>query len=152
MRVFHSVVICEKPPSKRPCKQSRQFYQYLVSILAPVTDNCPSWISRRERMVVEMFSWPNLNERMFCQTWGSNPQLSAYLADMHPIELPRPAWDIKLPWHDPCWYQQFQLLYCVDLFYPTSSLVMSSNPLLYNLGWVLSVWIKSVASVVAFHC
>ena len=43
-----------------------------MHILSPVTDNCSSWISRRERMVVEFFSWPNLNERMFCRTWGSN--------------------------------------------------------------------------------
>ena len=33
-------------------------YQYLVHILSPVTDNCPSWISGRERMAVETFSWP----------------------------------------------------------------------------------------------
>ena len=36
-----------------------------MHILSPVTDNCPSWISRRERMAVEIFSWPNLHERMF---------------------------------------------------------------------------------------
>ena len=30
-------------------------------------------------MVVDIFSWPNLNERTFCRTWGSNPQPSAYL-------------------------------------------------------------------------
>ena len=66
-------------------------YQYLVSILSPVTDNCPSWISGRERMVVEIISWPNLNERMFCRTWGSDPRPSAYQADAHPIELPLSA-------------------------------------------------------------
>ena len=39
-------------------KPPRQFYQYLVHILSPVTDNCYSWISGRGRMAVEMFSWP----------------------------------------------------------------------------------------------
>ena len=42
-------------------------------------------------MVVESFSWPNLNERMFCRSWGSNPRPSAYQADAHPMELPRPT-------------------------------------------------------------
>ena len=35
-----------------------------MHILLPVTDNCSSWISRRGRMAVEMFSWPSLHERM----------------------------------------------------------------------------------------
>ena len=63
----------------------------LVPILWPVTDNCPSWNSERERMVVEIFSWPNLNERIFCWTWGSNLWPPAYQADARPIKLPRTA-------------------------------------------------------------
>ena len=31
----------------------------LVHILSPVTDNCPPWISGRERLAVEITSWPN---------------------------------------------------------------------------------------------
>ena len=31
--------------------------RYLVLILSPVTDNCPSWISGRERMAVEIISF-----------------------------------------------------------------------------------------------
>ena len=58
--------------------------------LSPVTDNCSSWISRRERMAVEMFSWPSLHERM-CRTWGSNPGPPACQANKLPIELPRPV-------------------------------------------------------------
>ena len=38
---------------------------YLVHIFSPVTDNCPPWISGRERMAVEMNSWPKLQERTF---------------------------------------------------------------------------------------
>ena len=72
-----------KPPGQFTCNQ------YLVRILSPVTDNSLSWISGRERMVVENFSWSNLNERMFCWTWGSNPQLSAYEKDTHPIDILR---------------------------------------------------------------
>ena len=34
-------------------KPPRQF-----TSLSPVTDNCPSWISGRERMAVEIISWP----------------------------------------------------------------------------------------------
>ena len=48
--------------------------QYLVPILSPVTDNCPSWISGRMRMVVEFFSWPNLDERMWPDRgWNQRP-------------------------------------------------------------------------------
>ena len=76
--VNRATLFLGKPPRQLP-------------ISLPITDNCPSWISGRERMVVEFFSLPNLNERMFCRAWGSNPRLSAYKADAHPIELPRPA-------------------------------------------------------------
>ena len=50
-----------------------------------------------------IFSWPNLNERMFCRTWGSNPRPSAYQADAHLIELPRMERDVRL-------YSNIQLL------------------------------------------
>ena len=36
-------------------KNCQAVYQYLVHILSPVTDNCPSWISGRETMVVDFF-------------------------------------------------------------------------------------------------
>ena len=36
----------------------------IVHILLPETDNCPSWISGRERMTTENISWSNLHERM----------------------------------------------------------------------------------------
>ena len=36
----------------------------IVHILLPETDNCPFWISRRDRMTTENISWSNLHERM----------------------------------------------------------------------------------------
>ena len=33
--------------------------RYLVHIFSPVTDNCSSWISGRNRMAVGIISWPN---------------------------------------------------------------------------------------------
>ena len=75
----------------------------IVPILSPVTYSCPSWISGRERMVRATFSWPNLNERMFCRTWGSNARPSAYQADAHPIELPRPAKSMMWKWNSDWW-------------------------------------------------
>ena len=41
----------------------------IVHVLSPETDNCPSWISGRERMTVENISWLNLYERML-PAWG----------------------------------------------------------------------------------
>ena len=71
-------------------KPPRQFTSTYVYILSPVTDNCSSWISRRRRMDVEMFSWPSLHKRM-CRTWGSNSGPLACQANTLPIELPCPA-------------------------------------------------------------
>ena len=59
-----------------------------MHIVSPLTDNCSSWISGRGRMVVEMFSWPSLHERM-CRTWGSNSGPLAFQADKLPSKLPR---------------------------------------------------------------
>ena len=46
----------------------------IVHILTPETDNCPYWISGRERMTVENISSSNFHERMLLTRWGSNPQ------------------------------------------------------------------------------
>ena len=35
-----------------------------------VTDNCPCWISSRQRMAVKIISWP-ISSKECCQTWGS---------------------------------------------------------------------------------
>ena len=43
-------------------------------------------------MAVDFFSWPNLHDlKNVRRSWGSNTRPSAYQADAHPIELPRPA-------------------------------------------------------------
>ena len=39
-----------------PGHASEVVNQYKVTILSPVTDNCPTWISGRERMTVEIVS------------------------------------------------------------------------------------------------
>ena len=59
----------------------------IVHILYPETDNCLSWISRRDRMTVENISWSNLQERML-QTWrGLNLQPPDHQCDTFPTEL-----------------------------------------------------------------
>ena len=60
--------------------------QYSVPILSPVTDNCPSWISRRERMTVEKISW-SVSTKEWCQPGASNTQPSDYQLDAHLTEL-----------------------------------------------------------------
>ena len=71
-------------------KPHRQFTSTWFKFFSPVTDNCPSWISRRERMAVEIISRP-ISMKECCRTWGSNPWASAYQADADPTQLPRPA-------------------------------------------------------------
>ena len=63
--------------------------QYLVLILSPVTDNCSTWISGRERLIIEMISWP-ISTKERCLTGGSNPW-PEYQTDAHRILSER--WD-----------------------------------------------------------
>ena len=58
-----------------------------VHIHPPVTDNCPTWGSGRERMAVESISWLNIHEIMFCLIRGSNPWPSARQSEADPTEL-----------------------------------------------------------------
>ena len=46
----------------------------IVHILSPETDNCPSWISRRERMTVENISWSISTKECCRPRQGLNPQ------------------------------------------------------------------------------
>ena len=57
-----------------------------VPILSPVTDNCPSWISRRVRMTVEKISWIILINEWW-QTVVLNLQPPDYQSDIHLTEL-----------------------------------------------------------------
>ena len=54
---------------------SKRLTSIVHHILLPETDNCPSWISGREKMTVENISWSNLHKRMLSTWQGSNPQL-----------------------------------------------------------------------------
>ena len=46
----------------------------IVHILSPETDNCPSWISRREKMTIENISW-SISTKECCRPQrGLNPQ------------------------------------------------------------------------------
>ena len=58
-----STLFLVKPP-RQPCTLS-------------VTDNCLSWISGNERMVLEIISWP-IHTKECRRTWGSSPRPSAY--------------------------------------------------------------------------
>ena len=48
-------------------------------------------ISGRERMAVEIISWP-ISTKEYCRTWGSNPRPSTYQADTHLTELLYPLY------------------------------------------------------------
>ena len=45
-----------------------------MHILLPETDNCPSWISGRERMTVENISWSISTKECCRPRWGLNPR------------------------------------------------------------------------------
>ena len=63
----------------------------IVHILSPETDNCPSWISGRERMTVENISW-SISTKECCRLRrGSNPRPPGLQSNADPTEPPRPA-------------------------------------------------------------
>ena len=45
-----------------------------MHILSPETDNCPSWISGRERMTIENISWSISTKECCRPRWGLNPR------------------------------------------------------------------------------
>ena len=54
--------------------QSSKRLTSIVHILSPETDNCPSWISGRERMTVENISW-SISTKECCRSRrGLNPR------------------------------------------------------------------------------
>ena len=54
-------------------KSSKRFTS-IVYILSPETDNCPSWISGRERMTVENISWSISTKECCRPRRGLNPR------------------------------------------------------------------------------
>ena len=56
-----------------------------MHILSPATENCPTWISVRERMAIDMISWP-ISTTEYSQTGGSNPLPPDFQSKAHPTE------------------------------------------------------------------
>ena len=80
----------------------KRFNQYLVHILLPVTDNCPTWISSWERMAVEMISSPISHVARPVE----RPPICTYQLDVHPTKLPGPVWLVSiLIWYTSIYYQ-----------------------------------------------
>ena len=53
---------------------SSKWLTSIVHILSPETDNCPSWISGRERMTVEIISWSISTKECCRPRRGLNPR------------------------------------------------------------------------------
>ena len=64
-----------------------------MHILSPETDNCPSWISGRERMTIENISWSISMEECRRSRRGWTRDLLVSSRKAHPTEPPRPAQD-----------------------------------------------------------
>ena len=57
-----------------------------MHILSPETDNCPSWISGRERMTVENISWSISTNECCRPRRGLNPRPPGRQSEAHPNE------------------------------------------------------------------
>ena len=80
-----------------------------VHILSPETDNCPSCISRRERMTIENISWSNLHKRMLRTQQGLNPQPPDHQSDAHPSHRGQQI-DDKNKFMEIHWKEKFDLI------------------------------------------
>ena len=60
--------------------QSSKRLTSIVHILSPETDNCPSWIIGRERMIVENISW-SISTKECCRPRGLNPRPPGFQSD-----------------------------------------------------------------------
>ena len=60
--------------------------QLLVHILTPETDNCPSCISRREKMTVENIWWSVSTKECCLTRWRSNQPPSDHQSDVNLTE------------------------------------------------------------------
>ena len=70
----------------------------IVHILLPETDNCPSWISRRERMTVENIS-RSISTKECCRPRrGWTRKLLVSSRTVHPTEPPRLALMMTMVW------------------------------------------------------
>ena len=58
--------------------------------LSQVADNCPSWISGRERMTVEKISW-SISTKECCRARAANSRSPDHQLSAHPTELTSPA-------------------------------------------------------------
>ena len=73
-----------------------------MHILSPETDNCPSWISGRERITVENISW-SISTKECCRPRRElnrrPPGLLVSSQMSHPTEPPRPAhFNVRSVW------------------------------------------------------
>ena len=71
--------------------KSSKLLTSIVHILLSETDDCPSWISGRERMTVENISWSIFMKEYCRPRRGWNPRPPGLQLDAHPTEPPRPA-------------------------------------------------------------
>ena len=99
--------------------QSSKRLTSIVHILSPKTDNCPSWTSGRERMMIENISWSNIHIRMLQTRRGRTHNLMI-TSQMH-IQLSH--------WGQHIWGGKYQLFlkFGKDLYSLTFIQVASSE-------------------------
>ena len=65
-----------------------------LHVLSPENDNCPSWISGRDKMTVEKISW-SISTNECCRIWqGSNLQPPNHQSVAHLTEPPMSAFTL----------------------------------------------------------
>ena len=119
----------------------------IVHILLPETDNCPSWISRGERMTVENISW-SISTKECCRPWrGLNPRppgLQPVGGDV--------VWRISRwpPWWWPSWilewndFSNSESLCCSD----ASHQVSAQSDFGGDVVWRISRWPKATMAAI----
>ena len=108
-----------------------------MHILSPETDNCPSWISGRERMTVENISWSISTKECCRPRRGLKPRPPGLQSDGASKWATEAGWMFKYVWCLTLMYDLSRLVRHVEVAFPE---VVASLP--------LQTWLKSFHTVV----
>ena len=111
----------------------------IVHILSPETDNCPSWISGRERMTVENISW-SISTKECCRPWrGLNPRPLGLQSD----GASNWATEADEPWLN--MFCEFIVIYLLICFYSGIIWMYNSNGV--NFSFCYSFTFNSIQNI-----
>ena len=116
-----------------------------MHILSPETDNCPSWISRRERMTVENISWSISTNECCRPRRGLNPRPPGRQSEAHPND---PRGRQVLRSRHPIWFYANTNKRFLVYFNNTDCVWKVPRPEVHL--WPIFMWFSTTGSPIAY--